>query len=235
MIRFGNFMFRYRNTVFPVGLVVLIVATPPGPVWGSDWFSPLLDAAALLLALAGEALRVLTVGIEYIKRGGVNRQVFADNLVTGGMFAHCRNPLYVGNLMMAIALFVILGRYSVLIIGVPMILIIYVAIVAAEEKYLRANFPDEYAAYSRSVNRWIPDLRGLGETIRNSDFNWRRVILKETTSFYGWIVVAFLISGLKNKFAVTQPNFQVFLSLCVVATLAFLTIRYLKRIRYLQL
>lgn len=234
LIRFGNFMFRYRNAVFPVGLAVLIAACPPAPA-GSLWASPWLDSAALLAAFAGESLRVLTVGLEYIKRGGLNKRVYASHLVTDGIFAHCRNPLYVGNLVMAIALLAISGRPLAVLIGGVLIVLIYVAIVAAEENYLRAAFPGEYEAYCRATSRWVPDLRGLGDTLGNSRFHWRRVLLKESSSFYAWIVLAFLLSAIKGRFSPAQTSFEMFLGLFVVATLGFATIRLLKRTRRLQL
>src|SRR5678815_5444661 len=60
--------------------------------------------AGLLIALSGQVLRAVTIGLEYIIRGGRNRQVYAEKLVTGGMFAHCRNPLYVGNFLVLVGL-----------------------------------------------------------------------------------------------------------------------------------
>jgi protein-S-isoprenylcysteine O-methyltransferase Ste14 len=90
----GHFFFRHRNALFPCAVVLAFV---PGPLV----FADPLDAAALgvLLALAGQALRAATIGLDYIVRGGQNGRVHADELVTGGLFAHCRNPLYVANLI----------------------------------------------------------------------------------------------------------------------------------------
>ena len=235
LIRFGNFMFRYRNMVFPVALIVIIAATPPGPFWGNATFDPWIDRAALLVAILGETLRVLTVGLEYIKRGGLNKQIYAQNLVTEGMFAHCRNPLYVGNIMLALALLTISARLSVLVIGGVLVLLTYLSIVAAEEKYLRANFPGEYEDYCRRANRWLPDFRGFRETLANSRFNWRRVLLKESGSIYVWIVAAVLLDGLANEFALSDPGMQMFTAIFVAATIAYATIQILKRTQRLHL
>ncbi|WET42322.1 methyltransferase family protein [Citrobacter enshiensis] len=53
--------------------------------------------------LAGQGIRILTVwGWITLYAGGRNRQVYADNLVQSGLFEHCRNPLYLGNLLLII-------------------------------------------------------------------------------------------------------------------------------------
>ncbi len=236
MIRYGNFIFRYRNTVFPIALAMLVAAFPPAAPSGNDALLDFgLDLAALLVALAGEALRILTVGLEYIKRGGLNKRVYADRLVTNGMFAHCRNPLYVGNVMIAFALLSISDRMAIFFFGGALVVLTYIAIVAAEEKFLKNTFGSTYEAYCRATNRWVPDLRGFHRTLKGMQFNWRRVLLKESSSFYGWIAAAFLLDGIENRFSLAYMDFQMFSVLFLAATIAFATIRLLKRTRQLQM
>ena len=235
LIRYGNFMFRYRNTAFPVVLVLLVIAFPPRASLGDPVWDVALNGVALVLAFAGELLRILTVGLEYIKRGGLNKRVYASTLVTNGLFAHCRNPLYTGNVMIAFALLLLPGRIEMLVVGGILVMVTYIAIIAAEEEYLRANFGEEYEAYSRSTNRWLPDPRGLGRTISGMQFNWRRVVLKESSSFYGWITAAFLLKGIESRFSPAEKDFLAFLALFVAASVAFLLIRLMKWRRWLVL
>jgi protein-S-isoprenylcysteine O-methyltransferase Ste14 len=234
LIRYGNFMFRYRNRAFPILFVLIALAFPPtAEISGrADLW---LDVAALAVALSGELLRILTVGLEYIKRGGLNKQVYADHLVTEGLFAHCHNPLYVGNVMIAVALFTILDRIEAFVVGGALFTLTYIAIVAAEERYLHAKFGAVYEAYCRHTNRWIPDLRGIRATVSGMRFNWRRVLLKESTSFYGWVVAAFVLDGLENRFVLTNADLAMFFTLLVVSTVAFVTIRVLKKTHRLHL
>src|ERR1700741_1760533 len=94
MVRIGNFLFHYRNGLFPLVYALLILK--------SQALLPDYRVAAaigLLIALAGQILRAVTIGLEYIVRGGRNRRVYAKNLVQGGVFGHCRNPLYLGNFL----------------------------------------------------------------------------------------------------------------------------------------
>jgi protein-S-isoprenylcysteine O-methyltransferase Ste14 len=237
LIKYGNFVFKYRNKLFPVTLVVLLVLFPPPSPQDAGGIDLVSAISSLVVALAGEMLRVLTVGLEYIKRGGLNKQVYASTLVTNGLFAHCRNPLYVGNILIALGLLSIADRLALFLVGGALTLITYVAIIAAEEDFLRRTFGAEFDAYCARVHRWLPDFHGFGATLKSMRFNWRRVALKESSSFYGWIVAAVLVEGVGIRFSpalVTRPDALLFISLFVAGTIAFLVVRILKQTRALE-
>ena len=118
-----------------------------------------MDAAGALVALSGQAFRVLVIGLVYITRGGQNRQVWANALVDTGMFAHSRNPLYVANLLLFLGLALVHNGWAMYLIVLPFFVVAYVCIVAAEEAYLVERFGDAYAEYCRRVPRWMPSLR----------------------------------------------------------------------------
>ena len=73
LITIGNFLFRYRNALFPLTFVLLLL---PGP----DLFADPLQAALLgaLVAALGQLVRALTIGLDYIVRGGRRGKVYAD-------------------------------------------------------------------------------------------------------------------------------------------------------------
>lgn len=179
LVAYGNFLFRRRNAVFPIFTIALLGLFPPAPPpFGAadDW--P-IDVAGVLLVVLGQALRMAVIGFAYIKRGGLNRRVYAEKLVTEGFFAHSRNPLYLGNLISLFGLFLIHNNPWVHAIGIPFFLLAYVAIVTAEEAYLRPKFGPAYDAYCRNVPRWIPSFAGFAKSIEGMRFNWRRVVVKE--------------------------------------------------------
>ena len=66
---------------------------------GSYFWNNVLEWAGLVISLIGQSLRDATVGYDYIRRGGKGQQIWASRLVQGGMFAHCRNPLCLGNIL----------------------------------------------------------------------------------------------------------------------------------------
>lgn len=193
LVRYGNFLFKYRNGIFPLILIpLLLLLKPKQPfnniVWG-EW----LNLAGLAIALLGQAIRVAVVGLAYIVRGGHDHKVHADDLVTGGIFSHCRNPLYVGNLLILLGLFVIHNNMWVYVLGIPFFLTAYISIVAAEEHFLADKFGVDYQRYCDKTNRWFPRLDGLTSTFKSMGFRWKRVVAKEYSSFSYWILAAILI------------------------------------------
>jgi protein-S-isoprenylcysteine O-methyltransferase Ste14 len=174
---YGNYLFRYRNAVFPLATIALAIAFRPAhPGAGADI---VLDIAGIAIVALGQTLRAAVIGLAYIKRGGVNKRIHADTLVTEGLFAHCRNPLYVGNLMILLGVMVVFNNPWVYVVGGAFFTLSYAAIVLAEESFLSAKFAGAYEAYCRDVPRWWIDPRGLAATFRDMRFNWKRMILKD--------------------------------------------------------
>lgn len=100
---------------------------------------------SLLLVAPGLWLRGYAAG--YVKK---NRE-----LTQTGPYAHTRNPLYVGSILIAAGFAIALLSWAVGAMLAAMFLIIYVPVIASEERFLRANFPD-FEAYCRRVPRLIP-------------------------------------------------------------------------------
>ena len=100
-------------------------------------------------------LRALVIGFAYIKRGGKNRQVYADNLVTEGMYVLCRNMLYVGNMLIYFGVFLLHGAPSIIIVGTLLFYFIYICIIATEENFLRNKFGEQYENYAAVTPRWF--------------------------------------------------------------------------------
>ena len=195
LVRYGNFLFRYRNGVFPAVMLATFVLLPPRPLAG-DWAADRwLDLAGLALCLLGQGLRAFVIGLAYIKRGGVNKQIYAARLVQEAMFATSRNPLYVGNIIVLAGLFLIHNNPIAYLLGGGFFLVSYHAIVAAEERYLRGQFGPEYDEYCRRVNRWLPSPAAIGAAIAGMTFNWRRVVVKEYGSFFSWVLTALAVLG----------------------------------------
>ena len=192
MVRIGNVLFHYRNALFPLVYALLVLKSRP--LLASYGLAAILG---FLVALTGQLLRAVTIGLEYIKRGGLNRQVYAEKLVQGGLFAHCRNPLYVGNFLILLGVGIASNSVVFLSVGVPFFLFAYWAIIAAEESYLRNKFGQDFDDYCTRVNRLLPNLSGLTQTLSGMRFNWHRLIRKEYGSTYIWLAGIILVT-LKN-------------------------------------
>jgi len=104
-------------------------------------------ALSVLLVLPGLWLRAYASG--YVKK---NRE-----LTQTGPYAYTRNPLYLGSILIAAGFAVALLSWPVASMLAAMFLIIYVPVIASEERFLRSTFPD-FAAYCQRVPRLIPRL-----------------------------------------------------------------------------
>jgi protein-S-isoprenylcysteine O-methyltransferase Ste14 len=191
----GRFFFRTRNVVFPLVLLLLVALDRPRLAFGSWTGKAWVDAAGVLVALAGQALRALTIGLAYIRRGGLDGKVYADRLVQEGIFAHSRNPLYVGNFLGLVGYIVVFHGWLLYAVGVPFFAFAYLAIVLNEEEFLRAKFGAEFEAYCQRVPRFVPRLGGLGATLKGAHFDWARVVRKEygTTMTGATLLLGFLV------------------------------------------
>ncbi|WP_193212998.1 methyltransferase family protein [Luteolibacter marinus] len=194
-VRIGNFLYHYRNILFPVVYLLLFLKGPDGPFLTADYRIAAL--AGILIALAGQLVRAVTIGLEYIKRGGKNRMPYADDLVQGGIFAHCRNPLYVGNFTILLGTGIASNSFWFMAVGIPFFFIGYHFIISAEENFLRGKFGGQYDDYCRRVNRVIPRLGGIGATLGSMSFNWKRLVSAEYNSTFAWMI-AVCASVLQN-------------------------------------
>jgi protein-S-isoprenylcysteine O-methyltransferase Ste14 len=238
LVRYGNFLFKTRDAVFPVVLVGLLVLTPMGTMGGDVPRSRMLDVAGVLVALAGQVLRVAVIGYRYIVRGGRNREVYAEGLVSTGFFALCRNPLYVGNILILAGLLVIWNSPIMYLIGVPFFLLGYRAIVAAEEAYLGRQYGSEFAEYCARVPRWWVRLGGLATATAGMTFNWRRVVLKEYGSAAYWMAGAAVLLLLKDRryahSTSTEPRPMAYAATIAVVVVGWGVARYLKKSKRLK-
>jgi protein-S-isoprenylcysteine O-methyltransferase Ste14 len=188
LVRLGDFSFRYRGYLLPVAVILYLL---PGPPLFPDPARAGLDG--FLIAAFGQLIRILTVGLAYIIRGGKDHRVYAEDLVTSGLYSHCRNPMYVGNFFLLIGLAVAANSWVFALGGILLGLGMHRAIVAAEEHFLRGKFGAAYDAYCADVPRWVPRLGGLLATVSSMQFQWRRVILKEYATSFDWLSATALV------------------------------------------
>ncbi|GIK34617.1 MAG: hypothetical protein AMXMBFR45_11030 [Gammaproteobacteria bacterium] len=182
MVAIGNFAFRFRNYLFPLALPLVLL---PGPrLFETYGWAALLG---LVVALAGQAVRAMTIALKYIIRGGRDRRVYAEDLVTDGLYAHCRNPMYLGNILMIAGVAITSNSWCCVLVVVPLFSFLYLAIIAAEQAYLQQKFGAAFRAYCRDVPGLLPRLRGLAGTIGRMEFHWRRLLVKEYGTVFGWV------------------------------------------------
>lgn len=234
MIPIGNFFFKYRNVIFIFFYLALFIPSPA--IWTAEnagvhyyWWPVCIG---LVITFSGQLVRLISIGLVYIIRGGKDKKVYAEDLVTRGMFNHVRNPLYVGNLLMLIGVGILSNSLIYAAIMLPVFMFVYQAIVLAEELFLRNKFGEQFDAYCKRVNRWLINPAGLSKTFSENRFNWNRYIIKEYNTIYVWL------SGIALVLLLTYPQFthydvrfrNILLAILLpVLLLFYLTARYLKK------
>ncbi|HET9939923.1 MAG TPA: isoprenylcysteine carboxylmethyltransferase family protein [Candidatus Eisenbacteria bacterium] len=233
LVRFGEFLFSGRNLIFPFAFLAIAAVSFPRAPFESERADLILDAVGLSVAVAGQTLRAVVIGLAYIRRGGKGKKIHADRLVQDGIFAHSRNPLYVGNMMVFLGLFIVLNSTWGYLVGVPFFYISYLSITLAEEEFLRKRFGEEYVDYCRRVNRFLPSWKGIAATMRSMSFDWGRLIRKEYGSTFIWITAALWLllweAAVRQGWDSVRPRARVLAAVWVVALAAYLVARYLKK------
>jgi protein-S-isoprenylcysteine O-methyltransferase Ste14 len=223
VIRFGHFLFFARNALFPLVFLLLLFTTQPEFPFNSEQGDVWLDLLGFLVVLSGQACRALAIGqTENIRRGGRRKRVAAKRLIQHGIYAHTRNPLYLGNLLIVIGLGLIANNQWWYIFVFPLFLGMYWSIVFAEEDFLSRQFGQEYAAYRQTVPRFLPRLRGIRRSCKECEFDWMRVFRKEYRIACSWLsmTIGLLIWERWKRFGYPARETQIQgLALCLVAIL----------------
>jgi protein-S-isoprenylcysteine O-methyltransferase Ste14 len=134
-----------RRIRVPLGFIFAIVF-----IWMAKPTRTSLIAGALVL-IPGLILRGLASG--HVQKD--------KQLTTSGPYAYTRNPLYLGSLIMAAGFALAARSWWIVALMLLMFAVIYVPVIAGEERYLRHTFP-EYADYARRVPRMLPRLTRYG-------------------------------------------------------------------------
>jgi protein-S-isoprenylcysteine O-methyltransferase Ste14 len=157
--------------------------------------------AGLVLVIIGELFRFW--GVAYA--GSITRTtsgVGANQLIVSGAFAHLRNPLYLGNILIYFGVGVMsmaLAPY-LQIIALLFFIFQYYLIIAEEEEFLTKNFGEKYAVYKSHVPTLFPRFSAF----KNEDSD------KQTCN---------LIAGLKSETRTLQAI--VITSLIIILTYIF--------------
>lgn len=87
-------------------------------------------------------------------------------LVVTGPYRYCRNPMYVGVLLILLGESILYRALPLLYFSLTFGAVFHVVIVGYEEPALRRQFGDAYERYRERVPRWFPTWRGLEAVYR---------------------------------------------------------------------
>lgn len=179
-------IFKYRSyTPIPFLILMLIFenATVTSLIIG------------FLIAIIGELIRLWGVswaGSETRTTGGVG----GTFLVISGPFAHVRNPLYVGNILMYLGLGIMsMSLFPYLqIVALLFFVMQYQFIVGEEEEFLKTKFGSDFKKYLENVPRFFPRIsKYTNGSIPQPNFSVNAGLKSETRTLQAFGTAALLI------------------------------------------
>ena len=181
----GAVLFRHR------GWLPLLFLGIPLVMPGST--SPFRWEVGLALIVIGEAIRLAGVATAGTVTRRRSRNV--QRLVTYGIFAWARNPLYIGNFLIWMGFVTISGVLWFLPIAVLLFAAEYELIVRYEEGVLESIFGREYLDYKNETPRWIPRPPRVKYPV--AEYHWGEAFKSEISTFlqYAVLILAFWIKS----------------------------------------
>ena len=180
--RIGAVLFRHRGWL-PVPFLLV-------PLLARGVMEPMNWIVGFALIFLGEAIRLSGVAAAGTVTRRRSRTV--QRLVTYGIFAWMRNPLYVGNFLIWMGFTVISGLLWFIPVAVALFAIEYTLIVRYEEGVLESIFGQEYLRYKGRTPRWFPRPPGTDE---EGEHHWGEAWRSELSTFlqYAVITAAFVV------------------------------------------
>ena len=170
LVCIGRLLFTHR---LEIGLGVTAVAAPfVRPTIATKPSEVFLKAAGLCLVLAGLGVRVWAAG--FAGRHTRSSKIEGNKLATAGPYAHLRNPIYFGSVILGFGMVLLIGDRRLFVPCALTFLVLYFGLIPAEEEFLSQKFRDEYEAYCRQVPRLLPRLKAWAQAgAVKTPFDWR--------------------------------------------------------------
>ncbi|MHB1002035.1 MAG: methyltransferase family protein [Armatimonadota bacterium] len=89
---------------------------------------------------------------------------------TTGPYSFVRNPIYIGNSLICLALVTATEQLWLLPVQLLFCCIVFTFVVRYEERFLLEKYGTEYAEYLKQVPRWFPKYRIISQSIFSGDY-----------------------------------------------------------------
>lgn len=209
MVRSGNFLFRWRGYALLAFLPLVVWGVSQGEMATREWgpgVGTAVSGAGIALLLAGQTVRILTVG--FVPRGTSGRNTaegqVAERLNTTGLYSLTRNPLYLGNCAMYLGAVVYTQNLWLASVMILALWLYYERIIAAEEHFLQQRYGAVYTDWVARVPPFLPLIRNWQRP--DMTFSLRSVIRREHASLFGAVLALYLLElGLHSLPAEAEP------------------------------
>lgn len=227
----GNWLFKRRSwlplVLYPFALAILYCypaathAATSSDTWGLICFA---------ISLTGQVVRAMTVGFTPKGTSGRNTDEgqVAETLNQTGIYSLVRHPLYLGNFLMWLGLFMFIGIWWFVLICALAYWLYYERIMYAEEEFLRRRYTSRYEAWASHTPAFLPRLSGWVPS--NLDFSFRNVLKREYNGLFATIISFVLLHATSNWLATGRPHLDPLWQVTLVTgVVMFAVLRTLKK------
>ena len=185
------FLFSNRSfTPIPLVLAILYLSS----------FSYPYFIIGIGLIVVGESIRIY--GVRFAGGATRTREVGAPSLCTSGPYSRCRNPLYLGNMIIYCGVVLMAGGqflWPLLFIVFIFFTLQYSMIISLEEETLVKLFGNEYRLYRESVPKLFPRISPWLGNDKRVPLTMIQTLKTEKRTLQNIIIIIILI-GAKNYY-----------------------------------
>ena len=228
--RSGNWLFKRRSwlplVLYGFALLVMYFYAESTHACISNWKWGLF---CLGVSFLGLLIRALTVG--YTPKGTSGRNTekqVADSLNQTGIYSVVRHPLYLGNFLMWLGLFMFVGIWWFVLICALAYWLYYERIMYAEEEFLRRSYSARYEAWASRTPAFLPRLSGWVPS--SLEFSFRNVLKREYNGMFATVISFVLLNLTSHFFATGQLHLDLLWQIILVfGAVLFIVLRTLKK------
>ena len=185
------FLFSNRSfTPIPLVLAILYLSSLSYPYF----------FIGIVLIVVGESIRIY--GVRFAGGATRTREVGAPSLCTSGPYSRCRNPLYLGNMIIYCGVVLMAGGqflWPLLFIVFVFFTLQYSMIISLEEETLVKLFGNEYRLYRESVPKLFPRISPWLGNDKRVPLTMIQTLKTEKRTLQNIIIIIILI-GAKNYY-----------------------------------
>jgi len=162
-----NYIFFYRNRGLLVAPPVLL-----------SLINPFLTDKRLFYWVTGMIIFLSGWLIRVWAQQFLHYRLKMDMCLTiSGPYLFVRNPIYIGNILLATGLVLTTGAYYMVILTILWYGVIYHFVVRYEEEVLRKRYGMDYIEYTLKVKRWQPGFKMRG-VVFTGDFLLKSILVE---------------------------------------------------------
>jgi len=229
-VKTGAWLFRRRSYVPLFLLLIVFLGISQFYYPGETQEKSLTwDLISIGVTLLGLFTRILTIGFTPRHTSGTNTGGQVAAVVnTTGIYSQVRHPLYLGNFLMWMGIFLFFRTWWLSVIIGLLFWIYYERIMFTEEEYLRDKFGDDYVAWAGSTPAFVPRFKQWRKPALS--FSFRKAIKNEYQSTFAILVCSALVRFAADSYIAQRAAFdKSWLTAVGIGLILFLTLRTLKK------